>query len=68
MRPPACFEDEDAKRLIESLCGEHGIDITLLTDLTEIVQQFSGSGRREGVTTEITSAIDRFLKDRTMAD
>lgn len=68
MRPPACFEDDDAKELIERLCSEHGIDITLLTDLTEIVQQFSGSGRREGVTTEITSALDRFLKDRAKSE
>lgn len=60
MRAPACFEDKEAKRLIERLCTEHRIDSILLTDLCEIVQQFSGSGRREGVTVEISSALDRF--------
>jgi hypothetical protein len=61
MRAPACFEDAEAKLLIERLCTEHRIDITLLTDLSEIVQEFSGSGRREGVTVELSSALDRFL-------
>lgn len=64
MRLPACFEDPEAKKLIKSLCKEHKIDEDLLADLVEVVQQYSGSGRRDGVTSDITSALDRFLKDR----
>jgi len=60
MRAPACFEDPDAKRLIEELCQQYRIDSQLLVDLTEIVQTFSGSGRREGITVDISSALDRF--------
>lgn len=64
MRPPACFEDPEAKKLIKRLCKEHGIDELLLADLVGVVQQYSGSGRREGVTSDISSALDRFLTDR----
>ena len=64
MRLPACFEDPEAKKLIQSLCKEFNIDEDLLADLVEVVQQYSGSGRREGVTSDITSALDRFLKER----
>lgn len=64
MRLPACFEDSESKKLIRALCKEHKIDEDLLTDLVEIVQQYSGSGRRDGVTSDITSALDRFLNER----
>ena len=64
MRLPACFEDSEAKKIIKNLCKEHRIDEELLSDLVEVVQQYSGSGRREGVNSDITSALDRFTKER----
>jgi len=64
MRAPACFEDPEAKKLIKRLCKEHRIDELLLADLVGVVQQYSGSGRRECVTSDVSSAIDRFLIDR----
>lgn len=67
MRSPACFEDPEAKKLIKALCAEHRIDELLLVDLVGLVQQYSGSGRRDGVTSDISSALDRFLTDRDRA-
>lgn len=64
MRLPACFDDSEAKKMIKSLCKLYRIDEDLLVDLVEVVQQYSGSGRREGINSDITSALDRFTKER----
>lgn len=61
MRTPACFEDRDARPIIEELCAKNKIDMQLLVDLCDAIQKFSGSGRKEGVTTEVAACLDSFL-------
>jgi hypothetical protein len=62
MKPPPCFEETETRRQIDALCKQNDIDMMLLKDLCEVVQQHSGSGRREGITSEITDCIERFLQ------
>jgi len=62
MRTPACFEDRDTRPIIEELCRKNNLDLQSLTELCEVVQKFSGSGRKEGVTNDIAACIDSFLQ------
>jgi hypothetical protein len=61
MKAPPCFEDSETKRLIRQICDEHKIDGELLKDLCELVNQYSGSGRRFGLDDEIAGILTRFL-------
>jgi hypothetical protein len=61
MKSPPCFDDLESKKLIQDLCEEHRVDIALLKDLCELMQQHSGSGRKEGIDAEIAGCVDRFL-------
>ena len=61
MKAPPCFEDPETKRLIRQICQEHQIDAELLKDLCEMVNVYSGFGRRFGLDDEIAGIITRFL-------
>ena len=61
MNFPPCFQEPGAKRVIADLCEQHKIDTTLLKDLCEVLLNFSGSGRKEGVLADLTDCIDRFI-------
>lgn len=61
MNVPPCFQDPDGKRVISDLCSQNNIDITLLKDLCEVLNSFSGSGRKEGVQADLADCIDRFI-------
>ena len=66
MRPPPCFEDRETKKRLEAICATNQIDTDLLVELCEVVYDYSGSGRREGVTADINTAIESFLQRSTM--
>lgn len=61
MKAPPCFEDPDTKRLIRQICEEHKIDGELLKDLCELINEYSGVGRRFGLDDELAAIITRFL-------
>lgn len=61
MNVPPCFQEPEARRLISNLCEQNKIDTTLLKDLCEILVNFSGSGRKEGIQADLTDCIDRFI-------
>ena len=61
MKTPPCFDDPDTKRMVRQICDEHKIDGELLKDLCELVNEYSGSGRRFGLDDELASIITRFL-------
>lgn len=60
MKVPPCFDDPETKRLIGRICEQHQIDGELLKDLCELVNHYSGSGRRFGLDDEIGAIITRF--------
>lgn len=62
MRKPPCFDDADTRQIVDALCRKNKIDIELLADLCELVQDYSGSGRKDGVTTDIDNCIEGFLE------
>lgn len=62
MRTPACFEDRDTRRIIEEVCRRNRIDLQLLIELCEVVQKFSGSGRKEGINNDIATSLDAYLE------
>lgn len=61
MKAPACFDDPDTRKTIDAVCRHSHIDLRLLKELCEVVQKYSGSGRAEGVTVDITQCIDAFV-------
>ena len=61
MRTPACFEDRDTRAIIDELCRRHNVDLQLIIELCEVVEKFSGSGRKEGLASDISTSIDAFL-------
>jgi hypothetical protein len=61
MRTPACFEDRDTRAIIDELCRKNNIDIQLIIDLCEVVEKFSGSGRKDGLASDVSTTIDAFL-------
>lgn len=61
MKTPPCFEDAETKKIIRQICDEHKIDTETLKDLCELVNTYSGSGRRFGLNDEIASIITRFI-------
>jgi hypothetical protein len=61
MRTPACFEDRDTRAIIDELCQRHNVDIQLIIDLCDVVEKFSGSGRKEGLASDVSTCIDTFL-------
>ena len=62
MRPPPCFHDQETKKRIEAICAQNDIDRSLLEELCEVVLSHSGSGRKGGITAELTAKIDAFLE------
>ena len=61
MRTPACFEDRDTRAIIDDLCRRNNIDTQLIIELCEVVEKFSGSGRKEGLASDISVCIDAYL-------
>jgi len=61
MKAPPCFEDPETRKIIRQICDQHSIDIGLLKDLCELMNEYSGSGRRFGLPDEIDGIINRFF-------
>ncbi len=47
--------------MIRETCEQHAIDLELLKDLCELMNDYSGSGRRFGLPDEIDGIINRFF-------
>ena len=67
MKAPPCFEDPETKKIIRDICEQHSIDGDLLKDLCELMNDFSGAGRRFGLDDQIAGIITRFLTRRNEA-
>jgi hypothetical protein len=65
MKAPPCFHDRDTKQQIDDICEANDIDALLLEELCEVVEGHSGSGRKEGITADLTARIDAFLERTT---
>lgn len=61
MKAPPCFEDPETRKIIRKICDQHSIDSELLKDLCELMNEYSGSGRRFGLPDEIDGIVNRFL-------
>lgn len=58
---PACFTDSESKKIIKELCTQNTVDVVLLRELCEVVGQYAGSGRKDGINAEISQCLDLFL-------
>lgn len=47
--------------MIEALCRANQIDVQLVIELCEVTHNYSGSGRREGITADMAQCIDNFV-------
>jgi hypothetical protein len=61
MKPLPAFEDSETKKLIQEICKECQVDVSLLKDLCEVMQGHAGSGRKHDVDSDIAGCLDRFL-------
>jgi hypothetical protein len=61
MKAPPCFDDPETKKIIREICGLHSVDHDLLKDLCELMNEYSGAGRRFGLDDQIAAIINRFL-------
>jgi hypothetical protein len=61
MKAPPCFDDPETRKIIRQICEQHGIDTELLKDLCELMNEYSGAGRRFGLPDEIDGIINRFF-------
>lgn len=62
MKSPPCFHDLETRKQIDEICLKNDIDRSLLETLCEVVQGYSGSGRKDGITADLTARIDAFLE------
>ncbi|MCS1412150.1 MAG: hypothetical protein M2R45_05354 [Verrucomicrobia subdivision 3 bacterium] len=62
MKPLPVFEDPETKKLIESLTSKYDVDVPLLEDLCDVMQKYSGDGRKTGVNEEITDCLGEFMR------
>jgi hypothetical protein len=60
MKPLPAFEDSETKKLIQEICKECQVDVSLLKDLCEVMQGHTGSGRKHDVDSDIAGCLDRF--------
>jgi len=61
VRSPPCFDDHETRKRIQKVCEQNSIDLQLLLELCDVVQSYSGSGRKEGVTADLTTCLDSYL-------
>ena len=67
MKVLPCFKDPEAKKEIQRLCTQHRIDLSLLEDLCEAMMRHSGKARIDGIDSEISQCLDRFLTRKRLA-
>ncbi len=56
--------DPRAKEILKKLCAEHGVTVTLLSQLIEIQRDNLGRARQMGITADFSAAIADFLESR----
>lgn len=60
MTLPACFEDEEARKVLEALCRQNNISPELIHELYQISLKYVGSGRPDGIVDDLASALSRY--------
>jgi hypothetical protein len=56
------FQQPDARRVLNEACIRHGITLKLLQDLIDVQRDYMGSGRREGITTDLDTALGEHIE------
>lgn len=62
MRPPPCFDDAEARKVMDTICRANTVDVALIRDACEVVLKHSGTGRADGVNEDVTQCIDGFIR------
>lgn len=58
------FKNLHAKKVVQSVCAEHGITPRLLQNLIEIERDYSGSGRADGITERFEGCLKDHLEQQ----
>ena len=58
------LHDANAKKILEQLCEEHRISLSLLRDLIDIQRDNLGKGRQMGITSDFHAVISEFLEQQ----
>ncbi len=62
-----CFTDRRAKQKLIELCEKEEISAELIQDLCQLVHEYTGMERKNGLNAAIESAIDRLSEPRPPA-
>jgi hypothetical protein len=55
------FQQSEAKQVLTSACKRRGTTLKLLEQLIDLQRNYIGSGRREGITSDIDSILGDHL-------
>ena len=56
------FQQPDARRVLNESCQRHSISLKLLQDLIDVQRDYMGSGRREGITTDLDTVFVEYIE------
>lgn len=55
------FQSPDARRVLNDACARHGVTLKLLQELIDVQRDYMGSGRREGITTDLDATLGEYI-------
>ena len=55
------FQQPDARRVLNESCVRHSVSLKLLQDLIDVQRDYMGSGRREGITTDLDTVFGEYV-------
>lgn len=59
-----CFTNRDSRLILEAACRKHGVDLQLLEECSSVLNEYTGSGRRAGITEDLSQTLEAFLTRR----
>ena len=55
------FNQPDARKVLTEACKRHGATLRLLEQLIDLQRDYVGSGRREGINSDLDNVLGDFL-------
>ncbi len=56
------FSQPEARKVLTESCKRHGTSLRLLEQLIDLQREYVGSGRREGINSDVDNVLGDFLE------
>lgn len=56
------FQQPEAKRVLSESCKRHNVSLSLLQALIDVQRDYMGSGRREGITSDLDTVFADYVE------